>query len=225
MGGVYCENCDIAEQTVPGSPGAEESRRRCARDRPRDRGAPVGRLGGAHGCERLRVDGARGPHHPRAAGHAARAVLRPRASSSRSRRSRASSARTRPGRDSSRASRSSPCSGGRGSRTPGSPTRPAPTRALGAGRRCSRRWRALLIASLAVPHAFGATHWSSASPTSACASLHLGAVPRRSRAATPELHRRRAPARGRRSCRPRCCWSSPALVDGLPRATSAGCSR
>jgi NAD(P)-dependent dehydrogenase (short-subunit alcohol dehydrogenase family) len=25
MGGVYCENCDIAEQTVPGSPTAEES--------------------------------------------------------------------------------------------------------------------------------------------------------------------------------------------------------
>lgn len=25
MGGVYCENCDIAEETVPGSPTAEES--------------------------------------------------------------------------------------------------------------------------------------------------------------------------------------------------------
>jgi hypothetical protein len=25
MGGVYCENCDIAEQTAPGSPTAEES--------------------------------------------------------------------------------------------------------------------------------------------------------------------------------------------------------
>ena len=34
MGGVYCEDCDIAEPTVPGSPGREDQGRGCPRGGP-----------------------------------------------------------------------------------------------------------------------------------------------------------------------------------------------
>ena len=54
MGGVYCENCDIAEPTAVGSPTARIRGRRRARDRSRRRRPPVDGLRPAHGSRRVR---------------------------------------------------------------------------------------------------------------------------------------------------------------------------
>ena len=112
-------------------------RGRQPRDRPRDGGAALGRLGRAHG---RRTRSRRCPRPPSQRSRSRRSSCSSiSCSCSRSRRSPASSARTRPGCVWSKVSRSSPPSGGRGSRTPGSPTRPARTRAPRASC-CSWRW-------------------------------------------------------------------------------------
>ena len=63
MGGVYCEDCDIAEPTEAGRRRRAIARRRRARDRPRRRRRACGRVGRAHRRRRVRRRlGPRGPN-------------------------------------------------------------------------------------------------------------------------------------------------------------------
>ena len=148
---------DWTNEHVAGYEPRSQRRRRCraAGRRPRRRGRSrharraALQLRGVSACG---IHGAR--REARAARHAARAVLRPRVRV----RDHAGDRlhRRRPDVDAPArgGSRSSPCSGGRGSRTPGSATRPARTRARCASC-CSQRWARCWCVSLAVPGAFG----------------------------------------------------------------------
>ena len=93
------------------------------------------------------------PRGARGDGRPARALLRPRLRLRVHPGHRLMSA-TRPGRGSARACSSSPRSGGRGAPTPGSPTCSTPTSPAPASS-SSARWRAMLVAALAIPEAFG----------------------------------------------------------------------